>query len=99
MKKFVVAYINMFDNEILQEVVEAEDVFHAALSYLGCEKEVTEATTLEELQEELWESEEQISVLDITPKKSKGYTHGPARPYPVSYGTYRTDPMAERLRH
>lgn len=69
MKKFVVAYINMFNNELLQEFVEAEDAFHAAIAYLQYEKQDTRATNLEELQEELWESEEQISVLELKPSK------------------------------
>jgi hypothetical protein len=57
----------MYDNQLRQEIVEAEDAFHAAISYLGYEKQDTGATTLEELQDELWDSEEQINVIDIKP--------------------------------
>lgn len=74
MKKFVIAYVNLYDNELLQEIVEAEDAFHAALSYLQYQKQDTEATTLEELQEELWNSEEQINVLEL---KSNHYNKWP----------------------
>lgn len=80
MKKFVVAYVNLYDSELMQEIVEAEDAFHAAIAYLQYEKQDTEATTLEELQDELWSSKEQINVLEI---KSGKPAWGPGNLPPI----------------
>jgi hypothetical protein len=70
----------MYDNELKQEIVEAEDAFRAAISYLGYEKQDTAATTLEDLQEELWDSEEQINVLEL---KSSRPSWGPGSLPPI----------------
>ena len=73
MKKFVIAYMTFFDNELKQEIVEAEDALQAALSYLGnvgdSDDLYTDCTTLAALQEELFNGDALINVLEIKASK------------------------------
>lgn len=63
MKKFVVAYLNNYDGNMVQKVVHANSVLEASVQFLGYEE--CDYATFEELSEELYNSESLISVLEI----------------------------------
>ena len=72
MRKYVVGYLNFFDNELLLEVVEANSAFEAAVDYMD-QDPPTETTNLEDFQVELFAQDTIINVLDITPKYNKQF--------------------------
>jgi hypothetical protein len=63
MKKFVVAYINFFDNELKLNIIEAENwsdaIMKAGYGDYGI------CNSLEETQEHFWNSDALINVLEI----------------------------------
>ena len=69
MKKFVVAYINQFDNELLQGVVEAETTLEAALKYLAEQQDTLwedeEITSYEQLIDVMYNMDSNISVIEV----------------------------------
>ena len=66
MNKYVVAFYSSMLAELKQEIIEANSVFEAAISYLGWTAEdIGEAKTLTDLQEILYGMEDTIHVLDL----------------------------------
>lgn len=88
MNKYVIAYLSLFDGEILQEVVEANSKLEAAASYLNHD-EVYD--TFEELQSAIFDQDGFINVLDLN--ECKRYTTGQG-----SLNEFRTSANAETKR-
>jgi len=69
MKKFAVAYINQFDNELLQSVVVAWTKLEAALKYLAEQQDTLwedeEITSYEQLIDVMYNMDSNISVIEV----------------------------------
>ena len=69
MKKFAVAYINQFDNELLQSVVEAESQLAAGIKYLAEQQDTLwedeEITSYEQLLDTMYNMDSNISVIEV----------------------------------
>lgn len=72
MKKYVVAYINFFDNELKMSIIEAENEVDACKQYLKI-KEFNEnndwinnlPNNLENLRDEIFNTDSQINAIEI----------------------------------
>lgn len=80
MKKFVIAYWNDYTGELLQEEIEANSAFDAAISYLQWDAENMNVTNMREVQNMAANMDSMITVLEI------GKRYGTNKPSP--YGKY-----------
>lgn len=71
MKKYVVAYYNHFNGELLQELVEANTELDAALCYMQWARE--DLTNMSAVHSFAADCEATISVLDVTPVYTKRF--------------------------
>lgn len=65
MKKFVIAYWNDHTGELLQEEVDANSAFDAAISYLQWDAEEMNVSTVNEVQTLAANMDSMITVLEI----------------------------------
>jgi hypothetical protein len=78
MNKFIVAYFNLLEGELKQELVEANSKFEAAVSYLGWTKEdLGQIKTYDELDEAVFNMDAYINVLELKPNRKS-----PSRGFP-----------------
>jgi len=67
MRKFIVAYLSFFENNLTQEVIWAETELEAASKKLSCagyDYPIADYETLEDLAKELFNSDAVISVYE-----------------------------------
>lgn len=66
MKNFVVGFLSFFDNEILLEKISANNAVEAMLKHSSIKGYVfKENATIEEIQDEVFNSDAAISVIEI----------------------------------
>lgn len=65
MKRFCVAYINYFDNDLRQKIVEADSEKSAVIRAFGLNYAFDEATDLEAAKCNAFNADEMFSVIEI----------------------------------
>lgn len=85
MNKYVVAFLNLSDGEILQEIVESDSAYEAGMSYLHWWDKTEEGweerpKTLKELYEQVYNADCYINVLDLNKALSTGRPGGGLQP-------------------
>jgi len=64
--KFCVAYMNYFDNELVQKIVEAENFFDAAIrAGFASEEDRDSCSTYDEMQQYFFDGDMAVSVIEI----------------------------------